>query len=75
VQKQCKKFGSNKSYSHVMVVTKLIRVKFLNAISKVVIICHELLHTIKVLWVTRLAPDIIKINKVINIKTCARIIL
>ncbi len=37
----------NKSYSHVMVATKLIRVKFLNAISKVVIVCHKLLHTIK----------------------------
>ncbi len=54
-----------------MVATKLIRVKILNAVSKVVIVCHKLLHTIKVLCGTRSAPDIIEINKVINIKTCA----
>lgn len=71
--KNNEKIWITNSYSHVMVVTKLLRVKFLNAISKVVNVCHELLHTIKVLCITSSAPDVIETNKVINIKTCARI--
>ncbi len=71
--KTIQKIWINNSYSHVMVATKLLRVKFLNAISKVVNVCHELLHTIKVLCITSSAPDVIETNKVINIKTCARI--